>query len=216
MTAVIINPNSTSSMTDAMLAVARQAAPGMQFEGWTSSKGPPSIQGPADGVAATPPFLDLVRKAADQGADGIIVGCFDDTALAEATTIAPCPVIGLGQATYHYAALRQWRFSVVTTLSVSVPVLEGNIKSLGLGGYLARVRASEVPVLELEDDPASAATHVTAEAKLALAEDDISAVILGCAGMVQVVNAVRSALTIPVIDPVVCAARSLTWLSQDL
>ena len=216
MTAVIINPNATVSMTEAMVAVARQAAPGLQFEGWTSTKGPPSIQGAEDGLAATPPLLELVRKAADQGADGIIIGCFDDTALAEAAALAPCPVIGLGQAAYHYAALRQWRFSVVTTLSVSVPVLQGNIKTLGLDGHLARVRASEVPVLALEDDPESAAKQVVAEARLAVAEDDISAVILGCAGMVQVVNAVRSALSIPVIDPVVCAAQSLTWLSQTL
>ena len=118
MAVIIINPNSTASMTDAMLAQARRSAPDLDFDGWTSTEGPQAIQGAADGEAARVPLLKLVERASSQGADGIIIGCFDDTALEEAATIADCPVIGIGQASYHFAALRNWRFSVVTTLSV--------------------------------------------------------------------------------------------------
>ena len=212
--AIIINPNSTASMTEAMTLEARAAAPELTFEGWTSHLGPPAIQGPADGDLATPPFLDLVQQASEGSAQGIMIGCFDDTALAQAAKLARCPVIGIGQAAYHYAALRQWRFSVVTTLAVSAPVLEGNIDRLGLAGSLARVRASGVPVLALEQDPDAATKAVVAEAKRAEAEDGIGAVILGCAGMVKVSQAVRKALTIPVIDPVPCAAQSFLWLAH--
>lgn len=215
MACVIINPNSTETMTEAMLPVALRVAPGLQFEGWTSKDGPASIQGAADGALATPPLLELVAQASAQGAEGIIIGCFDDTGLREAAALAACPVIGIGQASYHFAALRNWRFSVVTTLSVSIPVLEDNIQGAGLGGYLGRVRASEVPVLALEDDPAAAARIVRDEALRAEAEDDIGAVILGCAGMVQVVEAVREALHVPVLDPLECAARCLRWLVPD-
>ncbi|MEP6319927.1 MAG: aspartate/glutamate racemase family protein, partial [Paracoccaceae bacterium] len=42
---VLINPNSTVSMTQSMLRTARETAPSAQFEGWTSHDGPPSIQG---------------------------------------------------------------------------------------------------------------------------------------------------------------------------
>lgn len=212
MAIVIINPNSTASMTEAMVTAARQAAPELAFEGWTSDKGPASIQGPEDGAAATPPLLELITRASEQGADGIIIGCFDDTALREAAQIARCPVVGLGQAAYHYAALRNWRFSVVTTLSVSVPVLEANIANEGLSGHLGQVRASDVPVLALEADPALSGEIIKREALSAEREDEVQAVILGCAGMVQVVEDVRTALKITTIDPVVCAARSLRWL----
>ncbi|MGZ2256412.1 aspartate/glutamate racemase family protein [Roseobacter sp. A03A-229] len=214
MAVVIINPNSTASMTDAMVAVARRAAPALKFEGWTSHKGPPAIQGEADGEAAAPHLLRLVERASQDGADGIIIGCFDDTALGEAATLASCPVIGLGQASYHYAALRGWRFSVVTTLAASAPVLEKNILGLGLGQYLARVRPSDIPVLELEADPKQSGHQIQREALLAQDKDSIAAVILGCAGMVQVVKDVRRALEIETIDPVECAARSLLWLSR--
>lgn len=214
MAVVIINPNSTESMTEAMLRQAQAAAPGIAFEGWTSAKGPPAIQGAADGAAATLPLLELVQNASDEGAEGIIIGCFDDTALREAAKIAACPVVGIGQAAYHFAALRQWRFSVVTTLAVSVPVLDTNIAAFGLSTYAARVRASEVPVLELDADPEAAAAVILAEAQRAERDDDINAVILGCAGMVHVVETVRAALEIEVIDPVVAAARSMTWMVE--
>ena len=111
MAVVMINPNSTVSMTEAMLRAAREAAPEISFDGWTSHKGPPAIQGAADGEAATPPLLELVQKALEQQAEGIIIGCFDDTALAEAARIAHCPVVGIGQASFHQAALRNQRLS---------------------------------------------------------------------------------------------------------
>jgi allantoin racemase len=149
---VLINPNSTVSMTEAMLRTARNAVPDAYFEGWTSRYGPPAIEGREDGDAATPHLLKLVRKASDAGAKVIVIGCFDDTGLDEARRIAACPVIGIGQAAYHMAALAGARFSVVTTLAVSVPVLEENVKSCGLGGNLVRVRASDVSVLDLELD----------------------------------------------------------------
>lgn len=212
MSVIIINPNSTASMTDAMVDAARLADPTLAVEGWTSTLGPPSIQGAEDGRAATEPLLALVAQAADQGADGIIIGCFDDTALREAARLAPCPVVGLGQASYHHAALRHWRFSVVTTLAVSVPVLDENITALGLSHHLARVRASDVPVLALEADPEASGAAIRQEALRAEAEDGIDAVILGCAGMVQVVRDVEAALRIKTIDPVTCAVRCMSWL----
>lgn len=212
MAVVIINPNSTHTMTQAMTQIAQEAVPALQFEGWTSHAGPPAIQGAADGAMATPPLLELVRKADKDGADGIIIGCFDDTALKEAADIAACPVVGIGQAAYHFAALRNWRFSVVTTLPVSVPIIEANIDALGLSGFLGKVRASNVPVLALENDPLASEELILGAAKQAEKEDSVDAIILGCAGMVNVFGSVSVALSCVVLDPVVVAASCMKWL----
>ncbi|GAA0310186.1 aspartate/glutamate racemase family protein [Rhodovulum strictum] len=212
MTFVFINPNSTAAMTEQVLAMARAAQPGALFEGWTSTHGPAAIQGPEDGAAAVPPLLDLVAKADRAGAAGVAIACFDDTGLNEARRLARCPVIGIGQAAYHIAALRGWRFSVVTTLSVSVPIIEANIRGSGLGGHLGRVRASEVPVLDLEHDPDAAFRRIADEAARAAAEDGIDAVVLGCAGMARLTGHLRAALPVPVIDGVESAARLLAAL----
>lgn len=212
MAVFVINPNSTVPMTEAMVSEAKRAAPGLTFEGWTSHDGPASIQGAADGQRATAPLLKLVETASEQGAEAIIIGCFDDTALAAAASRASCPVIGIGQAAYHYAALRQWRFSVVTTMQVSVPVLQDNIGALGLGRYLARVRASDVPVLALETGDEDVTRQVLETAQTAVDQDGVDAIILGCAGMVHVTAAVRRAVDVAVIDPVACAAACCFWL----
>lgn len=211
MPVIVINPNSTAAMTNAMTAAATEAAPDLWFEGWTSTDGPAAIQGPEDGAVATPPLLSLVARAAAAKADGIIIGCFDDTALAEAAAAAPCPVLGIGQAAFHHCALRQWRFGVVTTLPVSVPVIEANIARYGLDGGLTRVHASNVPVLELERAPDEAIAPIHAEAEQACAEG-AEAIVLGCAGMVHVTEALRARLPVPVIDPVEAAARAMAWM----
>lgn len=213
MTVYIINPNSTHSMTTAMLAAARASAPHLDLAGWTSHDGPPAIQGRADGAAATSPLLALIDEAAGAGATGVIIGCFDDTALAEAQARVTCPVIGIGQAAYALAALRGWRFGVVTTLPVSVPILEENVARYGFGGFLSKVRASAIPVLDLEAAPETAAARILTEAQAAVSEDGAQAIVLGCAGMVQVTATLRARLDCPVIDPIEAAVGCISWLA---
>ncbi|PWR03596.1 HyuE hydantoin racemase [Meridianimarinicoccus roseus] len=213
MSIVLINPNSTASMTAAMLHGARLAAPDLVFDGWTSHGGPPAIQGAADGALAVPPLLELVREASNMGASGIIIGCFDDTGLDEAREIAACPVIGIGQAGYHMATLLAGRFSVVTTLGVSVPVLRANIDAQGFAPHLGRVRASEVPVLALEADPDAAHTAILRETRAAMAEDDVRCVVLGCAGMVDLPVRLSAETGATVIDGVTAAARLMAALA---
>lgn len=203
---VLINPNSTASMTDAMLRTARQAVPTADFEGWTSHDGPLAIQGEADGRLAEGPLLQLVAKASEQGASAIIIGCFDDTALNAARETAHCPVIGIGQAAYHLAAIAGGRFSVVTTLAVSVPILRANIEAYGLGGQLGKVRASGIPVLALDQDAEAAKHQVVAEIQRASREDDVQSVVLGCGGMVDIRQDTGTGPAIRLIDGVRAAA----------
>ena len=204
---VIINPNSTVSMTEAMLVTARKASPDARIEAWTSRDGPPAIQGPEDGEASVPPLLKLVAKASDQGARVIIIGCFDDTGLEEARGVATCPVIGIGQAAYHLAALAGARFSVVTTLAVSIPILAQNIQDYGLGGSLAQVRASGVPVLDLETDFEASAARVLGEIAQAQSEDNIQSVVLGCAGMSHIPARAGPDIKVRLIDGVKAAVQ---------
>ena len=209
---VLINPNSTKAMTQAMVETASKV--GVKLIGWTSLEGPAAIQGPEDGAACIPPLLTLVRKASDAGAKTIIIGCFDDTGLDAARNIASCPVIGIGQAAYHMAVLSARRFSVVTTLAVSVPILEDNIHAYGFTSKLSRVRACGVPVLDLETDPAGPAPAVMGEIKRAVAEDKVDVVVLGCAGMVHIPAYFFGEEHVRLIDGVTSAAQLAFLLAK--
>ncbi|WP_439124244.1 aspartate/glutamate racemase family protein [Marivita sp.] len=204
---IMINPNSTVSMTEEMLKVAQRAVPGAQIEAWTSHEGPPAIEGPEDGESCIPPLLALVEKALAAGATTIVIGCSDDTGLFAAREMAPCPVIGIGQAGYHMAALAGPRFSVVTTLDVSIPILAANVAAYGLDGQLGRVRASGVPVLDLETNRDAATAQVLAEISTAAREDNIQSIVLGCAGMSHIPAAAPRDIPVRLIDGVSAAAR---------
>ena len=96
-------------------------------------------------------------------------------------------------------------------MDVSVPVLSANVSDYGLDKNLGRIRASGVPVLALENDRANATEKVRAEIRAAVREDDINSVVLGCAGMVHIVEE-SDDISIKLIDGVQAAVRFATML----
>ena len=204
----VINPNSTEAMTRAIGEAASAASgPGTRVRAVTPWESPPAIQGAEDGEAALPGLFRVFDEEVAAGAEAAVIACFDDTGLWELRARARIPVIGIGEAAYTAAMLAGARFSVVTTLAVSVPVLEENIARYGFAGRCARVRASGVPVLELEADPEGSAERVAAEIGRAAAEDGIDAVVLGCAGMADLAARMAARFGLPVIEGVSAAVR---------
>lgn len=208
-----INPNSTAAMTDGIVEVARATVPRVEVLGWTNSDGPPAIQGPEDGAAAVDGLLRLLPQAKAAAVDAIIIACFDDTGLAAAREAAHCPVLGIGQAAFHTAALLGHRYSVVTTLPVSVPVIATNIAAYGLGYNCSRVRASGLGVLEVEAASPATMQRLTQELAQAEAEDDITAAVLGCAGMAPLRSLLQPTSRLQLIDGVASSAVLATALS---
>ncbi|MCE6969992.1 aspartate/glutamate racemase family protein [Cereibacter sphaeroides] len=202
-----INPNSTVSMTEAVVEVARASAPGLDVLGWTNHEGPPAIQGPEDGAAAVAGILKLLPKARAEAVDCIVLACFDDTGLAEVRAAAHCPVIGIGQAAFHLAALLGHRFSIVTTLPVSVPVIEENVAAYGFAGHCARVRASGLAVLEVEAAAPATLARLAGELAAAEAEDGVTAAVLGCAGMAALAPRLSQGSRLMLVDGVAAAAH---------
>ncbi|NBB97417.1 MAG: HyuE hydantoin racemase [Alphaproteobacteria bacterium] len=214
-----INPNATRAMTDGIVAVARDAVPEAEILGWTNSDGPPAIQGAADGAAALPGLLAMLPAAKQAGADVIVIACADDTGLAEMRAAAHCPVIGIGQAAYTLAALSGWRFSVVTTLAVSVPVIDDNIRALGFAPYCAGVRATGISVLEVDAASSSTVARLAQEIVRAAQDDHVQSVVLGCAGMAPLVPRLYNAnVTVRLLDGVrgsAVLAAALGKLGRD-
>ncbi|ALN72219.1 aspartate/glutamate racemase family protein [Aureimonas sp. AU20] len=207
-----INPNSTAGMTGKIAEAARAAArPDTAITALTNADGPPSIQGPADGALAEPGLLHLIERYSEDF-DAFVIACFDDTGLAEARRVTQKPVIGIGEAAYRQAVRARLRFSVVTTLSISVPILEENIEAYGFAPFCAKVRASEVPVLDLEQPGSAARERVAAEIAAALSEDRPNAIVLGCAGMADLAELFSARFGLPVFDGVAAAVAELEAL----
>ena len=204
MNILVINPNTTVGMTEKIEAAAnRAAASGTQITAVTSASGPVSIEGYYDEALSVPGLLKVIRDRADF--DAVVIACFDDTGLDAARCVTDKPVIGIGEAAYSMAGMLANKFSVVTTLARSVPALEHNLMKYGLDRRCARVRSSEVAVLDLEDDRSGAYEKIAAEIARAIADDKAEAIVLGCAGMTDLANKLSQQFDRPVLDGVACA-----------
>lgn len=201
---LVVNPNTTASMTEKIgRAAKRVASEGTEILAVNSAHGPASIEGFYDEAMSLAGMLSVIRETEDF--DAVVIACFDDTGLDAARCLTDKPVIGIGEAAYHIASMISNKFSVVTTLARSVPALEHNLHRYGLIARCSRVRSSEVAVLELEHAGSDACNRISAEIGRAVAEDRAEAIVLGCAGMADLADALAKEHGLPVLDGVSCA-----------
>ena len=205
---LLVNPNTTSSMTDKAGEAARMvAASGTEIIAVNPEYGPISIEGYYDEVFSIPGLLEEVRKGEASGCQGTVIACFDDTGLDAARCIASGPVVGICEAAMHIASLLANSFSIVTTLRRSIPALEELTVKYGMSRKCHRIRAAEVPVLELENPDSETTKLIRVEIQKALDDDRSEAIVLGCAGMVDLAAELSEEFGVPVIDGVSAAVK---------
>lgn len=205
---LLVNPNSTASMTETIrLSAQRVVLPQTTILARTVAGAPASIEGHADEARAVPGLLDTIRAAEAEGAQATVIACFDDPGLGAAREVARGPVLGICQAGIQVATTIAARFSIVTTLPRSVPIIEDLVDAYGAARQCRRVRAVNLPVLALEEDPAEAFARLRREIRRSAEEDGAEAVLLGCAGMAEMCRDLQAETGIAVIDGVTAAVK---------
>jgi len=211
---IVVNPNTTASMTATIEKAARSvAALGTEIVALTSTMGPVSIEGYYDEALAVPGLLLEIAKGARQGAQAAIVACFDDTGLDAARAMANIPVIGICEAALSITSFIAQRFTIVTTLERSRVPIEHLVYRYGMGAR-AKVRAADIPVLSLDEPDTGAIDKIELQITCALAEDRAEAIVLGCAGMADLAHELTKKYGVPVIDGVAAAVKQAEALVQ--
>ena len=99
---LIVNPNTSSAMTDGIAQAAREvAAAGTQIVAVNPSFGPLSIEGQYDEAFAAAGVAEQVRLAcsgAEGQPDGVVIACFGDPGLDAAREATDAPVLGIAEA----------------------------------------------------------------------------------------------------------------------
>jgi allantoin racemase len=205
---LIINPNTSASMTEAIgRAGSCAASAGTEIIAVNPADGPISIEGYYDEAFSVPALLAEIAKGEAMDVAAHIIACFDDTGLEAARCASLAPVIGIGEAAFHLASMLGHRFSVITTLSCSIAAIENNLLKYGLAGRCAKVRACELPVLSLDDPASDAAARIGAEIELAKQQDRAEVIVLGCAGMADLATRLAARHGVPVVDGVASAVK---------
>jgi allantoin racemase len=204
---LLINPNTTASMTQAIAAAARAvAAPGTSIVATQPSFGPVSIECHYDEVFAAAGVAEQVRLAGGQ-ADAVVIACFGDPGLDAAREATAAPVLGIAEAAFHAASFLATRFSVVTTLTRTCTMAERLVQRYGFQAQCAGVHGTDIPVLALEDAGEPLLRQIEDAARSALAQDRSGAIVLGCAGMASLCGTLSARLGVPVIDGVAAAVK---------
>jgi allantoin racemase len=205
---LVINPNTTDSMTKAIATSAeRYAAPGTDVDAISAPWGPRSIEGHMEETLAAAAVVQAVAENRDDY-DAFVVACYGDPGLYAARELVDAPVVGIAEASMLMACTVSHRFSVVTVIPRIVPMLTDLVRRYGLDSRCASIRSSGLAVLEIEDDLEAAGAAILAEAQRAIHEDGAEAIALGCAGMGPLDAWLRERLpNVPVIDGVAAAVK---------
>ena len=204
---LVINPNTTLEMTNSIGEMAEKYSnPGTKVTAISPEWGPRSIEGHFEEYLSAMATVETVAKYIEDF-DAFIIACYGDPGVSACREITDKPVIGIGEASMHMACFVSHKFSIVTVIPRIKPLLEDLVKQLGLTSKCASIRATNLSVLEIEQDPERAVNEMINEAKLAIKNDGAEAICLGCAGMGPLDLRVQDALGIPVFDGTVSALK---------
>tara|TARA_R110002020_G_scaffold46889_3_gene133556 strand:- start:5880 stop:6650 length:771 start_codon:yes stop_codon:yes gene_type:complete len=204
----VINPNTTQAMTDTIGEAARAvAAPGTRITASQPDSGPVSIESHFDEAVSVMGVIEEVLAGEREGTDAYIIACFGDPGIYAARELSRAPVIGIAEAAFHMASLISTRFSIVTTLPRTMIIAEHLLESYGFSHNCRRIRAADIPVLDLEENPDRALELIIEECLRAKHEDNIGAIVLGCGGMADLTPKITEAVGLPVVEGVTAAVK---------
>jgi allantoin racemase len=204
---LVVNPNTTESMTRSMaMAAARYANPGTEIVGVTPPWGPTGIEGFFEGFLSAAAVLEALASYPD-AFDAVVMAGFGEPGREGARQLLDVPVMDITECSALMACTLGHRFSVVTTVSRAVPTIEDILVAVGVKERCASIRPTGLGVLELERDDELTKRRLTEEARLAIELDDAEVIILGCGGLGGFDKELEDAVGVPVIDGIVAAVK---------
>lgn len=204
----IINPNTTQSMTDSIYHMAMKSKDAdTEIECVSPKTGPDSIECYVDEYLAIPGVLQEVIKGDKDGADAFIIACFGDPGLSAAREVTDKPVLGICESAVAAAKFIAPYFSVVSVLDRSRKVTEDVIKAYGAEPFCRSIRTTGLSVLDFGKNPEKGLAALAEQGRKAVQEDGAECILLGCAGFVDFVEALKKELGVPVLDGVMPAVK---------
>ena len=153
---LLINPNTTASITELVLKTARRfAAKGTSLRAVTGAFGPRYIASRVGYAIAGHAAVDAFAN--DRGRkDAVVLACFGDPGLAALKEIARVPVVGMAEASILQACAMGNRFSIVTGGERWKSMLEEFVASHGLASRLASIRTVAPTGADIARNPKAA------------------------------------------------------------
>ena len=206
---LVINPNTSASVTERLHAHIQAALPEVDVQAITARIGAPYISSEVSYAVAGHAVLDALQDFQSRNSeplDAVLVGCFGDPGLFALRECCAARVTGLAEAAFREAAAKG-RFAVVTGGEAWGPMLKRFARMIDLGDALLGVHAVAPTGAQLAAEPAMALELLTQACRDAADRWPCDAIILGGATLAGLAATIQSEINVPVIDSVMAGAR---------
>ncbi len=198
---VVINPNSTQAVTNAIsTAVDPHRGADLTIDCLTLKEGPPGVATQTHKAQIVAPMQAMMSRE-EARADAFVIACYGDPGLQAAREHSSRPVFGIGEISSYAAMCVGDQFAILSTDTRACARHFRYARELGIAPRMAGDLSIEIPILDLEKDPAETLRRSVETGRLLMA-DGARSLVLGCAGLAPFRESLQQALGIPVLDPV--------------
>jgi allantoin racemase len=206
---LIINPNTTVSVTLQLQAMAQQTLGAhARTEAVTAPFGAPYISTEVACAIAGHATLQAWQARPTAQVDGVLIGCFGDPGLFALREMAGTPVTGLAEASF-IEAQSLGHYAIVTGGQAWGPMLRRLAKALPAGENLVDIETVDLDGASLRADPARGEHLLTAACHRVLARSAVQTIVIGGAGLAGFAQRMQGQVPVPLIDSVAAGLRQL-------
>ena len=204
---LLLNPNTTTAMTDRMRAAGQSvAAAGTELVALTAPRGVPYIATRAEAQIGGAIVLEMPAEH-HRTADAAIIAAFGDPGLLGARELFDIPVIGMAEAAMLSACMLGRRFSIVTFAQALGPWYEECVAMHGLAGRCASIRMLDSAIRSVPDVQEEKEALLVDLAISAVVEDEADVIILGGGPLAGLAAKVADRIPVPVVDQMQAAVK---------
>jgi allantoin racemase len=204
---LVINPNTSESVTEKISSVARSvAATTTEIEFVTAKYGVPYITTRAEAIIGGQAVLEILAER-ELEFDAAIIAAFGDPGLSAAREMMTIPVVGLTEASMLMACPLGRIFSIVSLASQLEPWYRECIEWHGMTSRLASIRMLDVIVADVGQIQEENEDLLVEMANLTVEEDEAEVVLFAGAPLAGLASRVRNRVLVPVIEGIAASVK---------
>jgi allantoin racemase len=204
---LVLNPNTSESITARLAASAQKAAaPGTVIIPLTAPRGVPYIATRAEAQIGGAIALEMLAEH-HRDVDAAIIAAFGDPGLLGARELFDLPVVGMAEASMLTACMLGRRFAIVTFARALGAWYQDCVEVHGLGGRCASIRMLDGAFASVADVQEEKEELLVELANRAVTEDGADVVILGGAPLAGLAEKVKDRILVPVVDQMAAAVK---------
>ncbi len=216
----MIIPLMTDQYNDLIMQdVMRYLAPDTQIVIECLENGSPFIESRYDEMCDAPEIVKKIIQAEMEGFDGVFISCFSDPAVRVARDCVSIPVVGGFEPAVYQAALVSKQWGIVTVNEASNNMIKDLSTIVKVEKFIACIRNIHMPMSDLRHSEQLIEDKLFNEIEKAVIEDKVTAIILGCTGLLGMSHRLRQRFKTKeqpvIIDPTAAALGCIQMMIRS-